>query len=107
MGLYRSFGGQKERYRNRKKRNGAFWQDRYHATAVETGEYLKRRMVYIDLNMVRTGMINHPSQWKWLGYKEIQKPMRKNILIDYEAASEQAGFESFSTSFFQKFPQMV
>jgi len=26
-------------------------------------------MVYIDLNMVRIGIINHPSQWKWSGYK--------------------------------------
>ena len=52
-------------------------------------------MVYIDLNMPRKGMINHPSQWKWSVYNEIQKPMRKNILIDYEAAREQAGFESF------------
>ena len=50
---------------------------------------------YIDLNMVRTGMINHPSQWKWSGYNEIQKLRRKNILIDYEAARELAGFESF------------
>jgi len=84
-----------QEYNHRKKRNGAFWQDRYHATAVETGEYLKRCMVYIDLNMVRTGMINHPSQWKWSGYNEIQKPRRKNILIDYEAVSELSGFESF------------
>ena len=84
-----------QEYNRRKKRNGAFWQDRYHATAVETGEYLKRCMVYIDLNMVRTGMINHPSQWKWSGYNEIQNPRRKNILIDYEAAMELAGFESF------------
>jgi len=71
MGLYRSFGGQKGRYRTIKNKNGAFWQDQYHATAVETGECLKSRMVYIDLNMVRTGMINHPSQWKRSGYKEI------------------------------------
>ena len=63
------------------RREMAPFQDRYPATAVETGEYLKRRMVYIDLNMVRTGMINHLSQWKWSGYNEIQKPRRKNILI--------------------------
>jgi len=33
MGLYRSFEGQKERYRNRKKGNGAFWQDRFQRKA--------------------------------------------------------------------------
>ncbi len=35
-----------------KREIGAFRQDRYHATAVETGEHLKKCIVYIDLNMV-------------------------------------------------------
>ena len=35
----------------RKKRKGAFWEDRYHATAVETDEHLAKCIVYIDLNM--------------------------------------------------------
>ena len=42
-------------YNIRKKRKGAFWLDRYHATAIETGDHLKLCIVYIDLNMVRTG----------------------------------------------------
>ena len=50
---------------------------------------------YIDLNMVRTGIINNPFQWKWSGYNEIQKARRKNIVIDYGAAREWAGFEFF------------
>jgi putative transposase len=70
-----------QEYNVRKKRNGAFWQDRYHATAVETGEHLLKCLVYIDLNMVRAGIIDHPSQWVWCGYNEIQNPRRKNILI--------------------------
>ncbi len=79
----------------RKKRNSAFWQDRYHATAVETGEHLIRCIVYTDLNMVRTGTINHPSQWSWCGYNDIQNPRRKNILIDYEKLRELAGYDTF------------
>jgi putative transposase len=42
-----------QEYNRRKKRKGAFWEDRYHATAIETGEHLLRCLVYIDLNMVR------------------------------------------------------
>ncbi len=49
-----------QEYNHEKKRVGAFWQDRYHATAVETGDHLRKCIVYIDLNMVRTGTINHP-----------------------------------------------
>ncbi len=40
----------------RKGRKGAFWEDRHHATAVQTGDHLARCMVYIDMNMVRAGM---------------------------------------------------
>ena len=29
-----------QEYNQRKKRKGAFWEDRYHATAIETGEHL-------------------------------------------------------------------
>ena len=31
----------------------AFWEDRYHATAIESDDHLHRCLVYIDLNMVR------------------------------------------------------
>jgi REP element-mobilizing transposase RayT len=42
-------------YNRRKKRKGAFWDDRYHATAVQTDSHLNQCLVYIDLNMVRAG----------------------------------------------------
>jgi len=42
-------------------RKGAFWEDRYHATAVEKERHLIRCMIYIDLNMVRAGVVDHPS----------------------------------------------
>ena len=41
-------------------------------------------MVYIDTNMVRAGVVSHPSMWSFSGYNEIQEPRKKNILIDYE-----------------------
>ena len=42
-----------QEYNERKGRHGAFWEDRYHATAIEANEHLHRCLVYIDLNMVR------------------------------------------------------
>jgi putative transposase len=51
-----------QEFNNRKKRKGAFWEDRYHATAIETGEHLLRCLVYVDLNMVRAGVVSHPEQ---------------------------------------------
>ena len=73
-----------QEYNRRKNRKGAYWEDRYHATAVESGDHLARCIAYIDANMVRAGVVSHPSLWSFSGYNEIQSPKRKNILIDYE-----------------------
>ncbi len=51
-----------EAYNARKERHGAFWEDSYHATAIEANEHLHRCLVYIDLNMVRAGVVNHPER---------------------------------------------
>ena len=71
-----------QEYNLRKKRKGAFWEDRYHATAVQDDDHLIRCMVYIDLNMVRAGVVSHPSEWPFCGYNEIQEPPRRYSLID-------------------------
>jgi REP element-mobilizing transposase RayT len=42
-----------QEYNQRKDRQGAFWEDRYHATAIAADEHLHRCLIYIDLNMVR------------------------------------------------------
>lgn len=72
-----------------------FWEDRYHATAVEDGEHFFRCCAYIDLNMVRAGVVDHPSQWPHSGYNEVQRPRRKNVLIDYERFMELLGTDDY------------
>ena len=71
-----------QEFNQRKKRTGAFWEDRYHATAVERSEHLIRCLVYIDLNMVRAGVVSHPSEWEIGGYNEVQSPPRRYGVID-------------------------
>jgi putative transposase len=82
-----------QEYNERKGRKGAYWEDRYHATAIETGEHLLRCLVYVDLNMVRAGVVNHPSEWEFGGYNEIQSPRRKCVLIAHEKLAALAGFD--------------
>jgi putative transposase len=84
-----------QEYNQRKDRRGAYWEDRYHATAVESGDHLARCMVYIDRNMVRAGVVHHPSMWPFCGYNEIQEPRRKNVLIDYERLQGLLGAGSY------------
>ena len=56
-GMQLAAGRSGQQYNMRKHREGAFWQGRYHATAVESGEHLRRCMAYIDLNMVRARVV--------------------------------------------------
>ena len=84
-----------QEYNHRKNRKGAFWEDRYHATAVEDGDHLLECIVYIDLNMVRAGVVNHPGDWSFGGYNEIQEPKRKKVLIDYDRLRQLLGFENY------------
>jgi hypothetical protein len=59
-----------------------------HATAVSSDRHLIQCIAYIDLNMVRAGVVNHPSEWNFGGYNEIQKPRERYALIDYKRLME-------------------
>lgn len=83
-----------QEYNQRKGRQGAFWEDRYHATAVEAGEHLHRCLVYIDLNMVRAGVVRHPAEWVHGGYLEIQNPPKRYKVIDMESLCTSCGFSN-------------
>jgi len=87
-------------YNRRKQRKGAYWEDRYHATAIENNEHMIRCLVYIDLNMVRAGVVQHPSQWLFGGYTEIQNPPVRKRIIDIERLMKLCGADE--TEEFQK-----
>ena len=56
-----------------------------------------RCLVYIDLNMVRAGVVDHPSKWPHGGFNEIQSPRRKNIIITHGRLCSLAGFNDYDT----------
>ena len=85
-----------QEYNERKGRKGAYWEDRYHATAVETDDYLARCLVYIDLNMVRAGVVAHPAQWPACGYREIQNPPKRYGLIDIPVLIDLLGLRNLA-----------
>jgi hypothetical protein len=86
-----------QEYNQRKGRHGAFWEDRYHATAIEINEHLQRCLVYIDLNMVRARVVTHPCNWTHSGYREIQKPRKRYGIIDLRELSSLCGFGDVAT----------
>jgi len=77
-----------QEYNHRKHRKGAFWEDRYHVTAVQSGKHLARCMSYIDLNMARTVACQHPSGWEFCGYTSIQNPPKRYQVIDRNRLAE-------------------
>ena len=74
-----------QEYNIRKQRKGAFWEDRYHATAIEKNSHLNRCLIYIDLNMVRAGVVDHPEKWPFCGYNEIQNPPKRYRIVDLDS----------------------
>lgn len=78
-----------QEYNQRKNRQGAFWEDRYHATAIESGEHFIRCMD-IDMNMVRAGVVNHPTEWPDCGYHEIQDPHQRYTIVNRQKLAEVA-----------------
>ena len=89
-----------QEYNKRKKRKGAFWEDRYHATAIDTNEYLIQCIAYIDLNMVRAGVVKHPKEWMECGYHEIQNPPKRYAIINRQRLAELAGVELEKLAFY-------
>lgn len=83
-----------QEYNKRKDRRGSFWEDRYHATAVQTDSHLVRCMTYIDLNMVRAGVATHAADWDVSGYREIQQPWQRKGVIDYSRLRRLLGANS-------------
>lgn len=83
-----------QEFNSRKNRKGAFWEGRYHATAVQTDSHLIRCITYIDLNMVRARVVKHPSKWDVCGYREIQSPWGRKGVIDFDKLRHYLGVRS-------------
>lgn len=83
-----------QEYNLRKKRKGAFWEDRYHVSVVEVDEYFQRCFIYIDLNMVRTGRVQHPLDWEYCGYYELFYGRQRYQVVTLRLVLELLGYHS-------------
>ncbi len=61
-----------QEFNRRKERKGAFREDRYHATIVETGEHLIQMYCLHGLQYGKGRGGKAPSEWPRNGYGEIQ-----------------------------------
>ncbi|MBD3317650.1 MAG: transposase [Chitinivibrionales bacterium] len=83
-----------QEYNDAFSRRGAFWEDRYHATAIDSRRHLLQCVIYIDLNMVRAGVVTHPREWLHCGFHEIRNPKKRNGIIAHPKLLELLGTSS-------------
>ena len=91
-----------EYYNIRKRRSGAFWGGRYHATMIDSGEYFWNCLKYIDLNMVRARVVKHPAEWRWCGFSELaglRKRYRILCLDEVVRQTPAENLESFRAAY--------
>ena len=69
-------------YNRNKDREGAFWKDRFHVTRIQDGTHLGKCLFYIDMNMVRAGVVKSPLNWKHNGCREFFYEKEKKRIID-------------------------
>jgi len=50
------------------KRTGTLWEGRYKSTLLDSEMYLLTCYRYIEMNPVRAGMVDHPSDYPWSSY---------------------------------------
>lgn len=67
--LMQSLGKRYVQYINKTyKRTGTLWEGRYKASLIDSERYLFTCMRYIELNPVRAGMVELPSEYAWSSY---------------------------------------
>jgi len=45
--------------------------------------------------MVRAGVVEHPKQWEFCGYNEIQRHRKRKGIIDFDRLKDFLGFENY------------
>jgi len=99
-----------QHYNLARRCEGAFWSNRFHATRIQSGRHLARCMFYIDLNMLRAGVVAHPCEWEWGTWAEHSGDRRRYRIVDREVLLnrlEVSSWESFVRWYRQTIDIMV
>ena len=92
--MHLASGSTAKQYNIRKHRAGSMWQHPYHCTIVEDGQHLLNCLVYINLNMVRVGMVGHPREWKWCGHDELMGHRQRYRIVNMARLLESADVDN-------------
>ena len=57
------------RFNHQYNRTGTLFEGRYRSCLVQDTQYLMTCMQYIEMNPIRTGLVNDPGDYKWSSYR--------------------------------------
>jgi|APSaa5957512622_1039677.scaffolds.fasta_scaffold80425_1 putative transposase len=92
--MHLASGATAKRYNLRTRRTGSMWQHPYQCTIVEDGRHLLNCLTYIDMNMVRAGVVAHPSEWRWCGHDELVGSRKRYRILDIGRLLQSLGVSS-------------
>lgn len=69
------------------QRTGTLWEGRYKATLIDSELYALSCYRYIELNPVRAGMVQHPSEYPWSSYRCNRRNLRGDCAAPYYPAT--------------------
>lgn len=104
--MHLAAGSTAKQYNIRKERMGAMWEHPFHCTKVQDGTHLLRCLVYVDLNMVRAGVVHHPRDWKWCGYHELTGRRTRYRILDVPRLISSLGYADLET-FRSRYEEMI
>ena len=68
--LMKRLGQRYVQYINRTyKRSGTLWEGRFRSSIIQQQEYFFSCQCYIEMNLVRAGIVEHPGEYRWSSYQ--------------------------------------
>ena len=89
--MHLAAGAVAQHFNKRKEREGSVWEHPYQCTMIENGRHLLNCLSYIDLNMVRAGVVSHPEQWRWCGYDELSGVRKRYRILNIDRLLKSLG----------------
>ena len=84
------------------KRTGTLWEGRYKATVIDSDQYLLTCMRYIELNPVRVGMVDQPSEYPWSSYAANAEGETNKLIKSHEVYRRMGVSESERKSVYRQ-----
>ncbi|MCC6144953.1 MAG: transposase [Candidatus Hydrogenedentes bacterium] len=96
MLMHLTAGATGKQYNLRKCHEASVWEHPFQCTAIEDGRHLFNCLAYVDLNMVRAGVVKHPRDWPWCGYDELSGTRLRYRVLAQDRLLESLGLDNLA-----------